>query len=284
MNGPNDVEFEMRLRESLDGLKRPEDKCPDAQELARCYASELSDERANEVRRHVEACGKCDLLVERLRQFDEAAQSGAPDLPPSAWQEIDQRLTNRMEALLNAQAKPATAPNRGGLGGMSQTMAAFLRRPAVGYAIALALCYPAYLGIRPKPNPASETPKAVAPAPAAKILAPPFTAQPAPVLDLDGVRGPLQPSNRVQLTEQDRFFVLSFFVPIRTDRRYTATILNEAGTTIAPEEELPQPDHGNFVLVCAREPFRPGEYRLIVSEFDHHTGQVSRRVTFRFRI
>src|SRR5205823_1319290 len=92
-------------------------------------------------------------------------QSDSPDIPVAGWGDVDQRLTKRMEAFLKSQPtyhnRPATASKKGIMRIMLQAMGAFLRRPAVGYVIALILSYPAYLGITSKLKPTipSEAPR-----------------------------------------------------------------------------------------------------------------------------
>jgi len=187
-----------------------------------------------------------------------------------------------MEAYLRSRTIP-----KGRVAAILRTIAAFLQKPAVAYAIALILCYPAYRGItsarRPRSRPKQ---RRQPPSLSRKLPSRPRrrSGSAAKVFDLNAVRGNSRRSDRLELTERDKVFGLSFFVPVRGTHRYTAAIRNEAGATVGVEQELPNQETGNFILFCDRQLFARGEYRLSVQESDRKTGQISRTIVFRFRI
>jgi hypothetical protein len=281
MSDPDGPEFDEALREIFRDLEGRSSMCPGVDELEKFAVGNTPREEHHRIETHIAACGICDLLVEKIKNLDQEGGAEGPGPAPSDWDEADRRLTRRMRAYLRSRGAPK------GRAALLRAMAAFLQKPTVAYAIALILCYPAYRGI-------TSEPKAVGPYDRPKITAerplvtnPPLAATgvKAPrVFDLNGVRVGSRRSDLLQLTERDKVFGLSFFVPVRGTLRYTAAIRNEAGATIGVEQELPSQETGNFILFCDRQWFSPGSYQLTVKEFDRHTERISRTIVFRFRV
>ncbi len=140
--------------------------------------------------------------------------------------------------------------------GSGRRVLAWLQAPAVAYALAAALLYPAYLGVFGRRQ-VPDTRPAVAQPSAPGV-------EPAKVLDLSPERGARA---RVSPGESDRFLVLAFMVPVRGGARYSAVIIGEDGKAVAPPRELEDREGaGNFYLVCGKDLFPPGRYTLTVTE------------------
>ena len=63
-----DASFERDFGAGFDALRRRKRDCPRAEVLASYLGGEASEEESAEVRRHLAACGVCDLLVERIKE------------------------------------------------------------------------------------------------------------------------------------------------------------------------------------------------------------------------
>ena len=71
-------DFEKDLKQAFAGIRASKEECPDAETLSQFAGGELGKEAADYVRLHVQKCGVCDHVIDRLRQFDVAAQVGEP--------------------------------------------------------------------------------------------------------------------------------------------------------------------------------------------------------------
>jgi hypothetical protein len=66
----DEAQFEAWLGQSLSGV--PKGPCPDAALLSSFVAGELSGEQRKQMESHIAACGYCDLIVTRMRAFEQA--------------------------------------------------------------------------------------------------------------------------------------------------------------------------------------------------------------------
>ncbi|MEK7407511.1 MAG: zf-HC2 domain-containing protein [Acidobacteriota bacterium] len=71
-----DASFERDFGAGFDALRRRKRDCPRAEVLASYLGGEASEEESAEVRRHLAACGVCDLLVERMKAFERDPHPG----------------------------------------------------------------------------------------------------------------------------------------------------------------------------------------------------------------
>lgn len=106
-------------------------RCPDPEELQQYREGSLPESRARFVEAHLDECGVCSLLLQRLDAFDEAAAAPAARPHPA-----EAALSRRIAPLLTPARRP------------------WWQSPALGYVLALLLAYPAWRGLRP-PQPAS---------------------------------------------------------------------------------------------------------------------------------
>lgn len=246
--GIGDPSSEDELCRCFEALRNCVGPCPDLQLLERFLKHDLSDEEYNKIENHVDLCGVCDCLIERMKEFDAAFEAGGR----------------------------AARANRG----FASAAFGLLRHPAFAYGIALLMIYPAYLGLSGK----WQTPYN---SPAAKQSAPPprsaLEFDSAQVLQLDATRGAeVQPG---LLPAHDKHLILSFLVPIRPGFRYSADIADGAGRIIASKPEIFSYDgKGDFQLVCERGLFAKGEYVLTVSEMDPRSNNLVRRFPFSFAL
>jgi hypothetical protein len=91
----------------------------------------------------------------------------------------------------------------------------------------------------------------------------------------------------VQLAPDEKFFAVSFFVPIRERPEfvYDLAIHNSEGQLVAAKKAVrAQDEFGNFFLVCRRELFSPGEYELQVKEVNTKTQETKRGFRFPFTV
>lgn len=149
----------------------------------------------------------------------------------------------------------------------------FLLHPAFAYGIALALLYPAYRGLF-HPGPAPE-----------KIVERTGSA-----MDFDLGQGSVTRSPSygkeagVVLSPDERFFILTLFVPVRSDHRYKMEIRNEQGLLVDSGTIRSRDSVGNFSIVATSSLFPDGRYRLTVQEIEAATGRVKEDHQFLFRV
>ena len=234
-----------RWQDRLRAVAKTKGECPDTDQLVSFLTGELAAEDSEKITRHVAACGVCDALLERMRGFDD----------PEAWLDADRRLTERFHSFLNMQQR---------------SVFSVLRPSRIAYLIVLLLLYPAYRGLVPALAKHQTWPPPAPPLPALES---------AKILRLDTTRG--ASVSTMVLTERDKVFILSFFVPIKTDLRYSAAIEDGLAKIIATPTEISSYDsQGNFYLICDRHLFTGGQYVLVVKEF----GRDSREFRFPFTL
>jgi len=232
-----------RWQDDLRAVAKTKGECPDTDQLVSFLTGELAAKDSEKITRHVAACGVCDALLERMQGFDD----------PMAWLDADRRLTERFNGFLGRLRRPVFS---------------VLRHAWLAYLIALMLIYPAYRGLV---------------LPAKHQASPPASPLPAfesaKILRLDATRS--ASVSAMALTERDKVFILSFFVPIKTDSRYSAAIEDGLAKIIATPTEISSYDsQGNFYLICDRHLFTGGQYVLVVKEF----GRDSREFRFPFTL
>src|SRR5437016_642523 len=126
MNDPDSPELEETLREIFRELEGHKSMCPGVDELEKFAAGKTSREDHRRLESHIALCGICDLLIEKVKSFDQEGGAQGPGLAPSDWDEADLRLTKRMEAYLRSRTIP-----KGRVAAILRTIAAFLQKPAV---------------------------------------------------------------------------------------------------------------------------------------------------------
>jgi hypothetical protein len=260
-------EFEAWLKAAGRAIRQQKGQCPEADTLDRFLAGALSDEEAEKVRSHIAACGVCDLAVEKMKAFEQVAAEETSDVASTARAyAVEGKILESLK-----QSKPAEDAGLP-MGARSvidrlkyATDLLFwcLRRPAFAYLVALALVYPAYRGLRPRPQAplphlaAVETPKTPS--------SPPVMVAPPP-LELDRVRGGGSQNKVVRLAPNESAFVLGFPAPTRAGYSYLAEVRHEKGGSLVARAQLPPNRVGYFNLVFDRRPFDPGAYTLSVFE------------------
>ena len=123
-----------------------------------------------------------------------------------------------------------------------------VQKPAFAYGLVALLLLPAYRGL-------------VRPAGNVGIV-------PVPSFSLDVVRSDSQ-SPFVRLADKERFFVLSFFIPLKASppHRYEVVVVRGDQTALVPAQPLRNCDVvGNCLLLCDVALFAPGPYEVRVQE------------------
>ncbi len=285
------------VRRAFVTLRAHAGACPSAERLVEFHDGTLAAEESRAIVDHVVVCGTCDLLLERIKSSEEAVRGSVATIPPAEWRTIDRRLTRSFQGSLRDRGDHTERPR-----GFPGRIAGLVWHPAVAYALALILCYPAYLGMWSSrgavPEVQREEPPRVqrqgSPTSASEALP---AVQHAKSFDLSRARGlggageagkadgPSTSSVALRLAPQDRVFILTFFIPARLDRHYFASIIGGDSRITVGEQRLAGGDEqGSYSLVCQRDSFAPGEYALIVKEINPADGRVSRQFTFRFRL
>jgi hypothetical protein len=227
--GPDPEErlFAESVRDGVRQLRKQRGSCPSAEELVAFLEGRLGSEDSARVGEHVDACGVCDLALMRVK----AAVADPAGRGMSAWRRLSDLFGN----------------------------------PLVAYGLAALLCYPAYVGIRSHPEPKVEIqPKAGTPPGTA--LEPPVLSVPS--FSLDVVRGAGREAQLpvVLLDDQNKFFLLQFFVPMKADHQYSVEIRDGAGRVTVGHQQITGDTQGKVALMCRRETFAAGEYTLAVTE------------------
>lgn len=233
------------VREAFEKMRTDRGECPAPEQLVKFQQQALGAEEMAIVKRHIEGCGSCDSIVHGLTGFDEAT---LPDAVESiGWLPKARRL---------------------------------LFHPALAYLLVLALLYPAYRGLFHKPNIVEKTIPVLKPVPVEGV----GTARDFNLGDGSTQRtsSPLS-EELIQLSKNDKFFILNFFIPVRADHRYEMQITNEKGNVIAADEAKSRDQLGNFSVVCTRQLFPAGSYILRIKELDTQ-GKLHDESAFRFKI
>lgn len=236
--------------------------CPDIQVLDQFVASQLDARTEESFQRHLAVCGLCEELVERLRNVDRDASALSPE---PDWTAMEARLAQACRDRSAATTKPVVAPVR-----WWQTVPLV---PMLGYGLAVALVYPAWLGwTRKAPLPPPPTPLP---------QAHPFVGAAARILDFNTVRGDQSPLT-LEAIPGVNTAVLLFFLPVGPQTRLTAEIVTASGTVAADLRGLSSYDgNGNFCVVLATDGWQPGQYRLVVHP-QPGNGQAGHSRTFQF--
>jgi hypothetical protein len=206
-------------------------ECPKIEFLERYAAGRLPDLDAEELEAHLEVCGICSLIVERMGDFDHAA--AVEREPTPGWQAMEARMGFRGEA-----------HQRGWRNWF------LFRYPALGYVLALALAYPSWLGV---------TRKAGAPTAQGE-----WAGSWARSVDLNAVRGQ-STAAVISPATGERALVLEFFVPAGEGVRQRAELRDNTGKTMEDLGEVKSYDgRGNFAVVLDPRKLPVGRYRLVV--------------------
>jgi hypothetical protein len=282
------------VRRVFVSLRAHPSACPSSEQLVEFHDGTLAAEERRAIVDHVVVCGTCDLLLERIKSSEEGAR--AATIPPAEWRTIDRRLTRSFQRSLGDRGNHMATPR-----GFAGRIADLVWHPAVAYALALILCYPAYLGMWPRPRDVPEVQleersrvkRQASPTSASETLP---AVQHARSFDLTRTRGlggaggtghadgPSTSSVELRLSPQDTVFILTFFIPARLDRHYAAFIIGGDGRIAVGELQAGGGEQGSYSLVCQHDSFPPGEYSLIVKEIAPADGRVSRQFTFHFRL
>jgi len=163
------------------------------------------------------------------------------------------RVRDHVEScgLCDAQLGKLEAADQPGWRSVWEAIWAFVRKPAFAYGLVALLLLPAYRGlIRPAGN---------------------VGIVPVPSFSLDGVRSDSQTrkSRFVRLAGNQRFFLLSFFIPLKASppHRYDIVVVRGDQTALVPTQALRNCDEvGNCLLLCDAALFAPGPYEVRVQE------------------
>lgn len=218
--------------------------CPGVEVLEGYVANQLDAVVEANFQRHLAVCGLCSELVERMRAFD--GGSVAPSPEPD-WTAMEAHLMQACRHQSTATGMPIVAPAKWWQG------LPFI--PSLGYVLALALLFPAWIGW---------TRRAIPPPPSPMFQARVFVSSAAAVLDFNTVRGSQTPAV-LEARPGVGAAALLFFLPVGPQVRLTAEILNENGTVMANLGTIASYDpNGNFCIVASTGGWMPGRYRLVV--------------------
>jgi hypothetical protein len=261
---PPEHEFGAWLKAAGRALRRQKGHCPETDTLNRFLAGDLPEGEAEKVKSHISACGVCDLLVEKMKRFEEVAAHDAP--PTARAYAVERKILESLkhsEPGEDARLPVGTESVVDRLKHATGQLFWYLRRPAFAYIVALALVYPAYRGLRPRPQ---APPPRLAAVEAAKTPSPPLVMVPATRLELERVRGGGDQNKTARLAPNDSAFELGFPVATRTGYSYFAEIRHEKTGAAVTRMQLPSSRAGYFNLVLDRKPFDSGAYTLKVFE------------------
>jgi hypothetical protein len=220
-------------------------RCPEIEVLEKYVDGQLSEREAVAFKSHLELCGLCSLLIERLKDFDAQASEISPGPEPD-WGTMQTRLEEECEKA----APPARKPE-GWLSGRFWIA-------ALGYGLAVILVYPAWLGITRKRVPAAP--------PASKPEVHAIAASGASLVDLNTTR---DDRGLPAVTERagERAAILAFFVPALPGTRHEAAIRDGSNRVALDLGEIRSFDgRGNFCVVVDPRSLPPGQYRLTVKQ------------------
>lgn len=218
-------------------------KCPEIDVVERYACGRSPEMEAKEVEAHLEVCGVCSIVIDRLGDFDSVAATAMKGPEPD-WGAMERKLGVRREE------------RRSGWMGVS-----LFRLPVLGYALALMLVYPAWLGV---------TRKAEAPAGREQ-----WAATWAGSVDLTATRGNLA-MPAVTAAGGERAVVLQFYAPAEAGIAQRAEIRDAGGRVVVDLGEVKSFDgRGNFSVVVDPRTLAAGPYRLVVRGGAEGPAQVS---------
>lgn len=207
-------------------------RCPEIEVVERYARGQSPEMEAKEFEAHLEVCGICSLVIERLVDFDSVA-AAAMKGPEPDWGVMERRLGVQREE------------RRSGWMGVS-----LFQLPVLGYALALALVYPAWLGVTRRTE-----------APAAREE---WAATWAGSVDLTATRGDLA-MPAVTAAGGERAAVLQFYAPAGAGIAQQAEVRDAKGRVVADLGEVKSYDgRGNFAVVVDPRKLAAGQYRLVV--------------------
>ena len=211
-----------------------ETTCPEIEVLERYAAGRLQKPEAEAFEKHLAVCGICSVVIERLGDFDQVAAAVTAGGPEPDW--------TAMEGRLGVRSGTGGKVKGGGWGG------SWFRSPALGYAMALALAYPAWLGVsRRGDSPAAQD------GPAGRG---------ASVVDLNATRS--ETGLPVVGAGAGGRVVLQFLAPAEPGTRQRAEIRDGGGKVMDLGEVKSFDGRGNFALVVDPEKLAAGRCVLVV--------------------
>ena len=234
------------------------------------------------VAKHVESCSDCAVVLQRLKAFDDDYEQG-PE-----WPEVSKRLERNFDAFLNSMPQRSadrawrSSPNAehnsiqrdessGTVGPRGRSNDAgrqrttfFLWHPIFAYLLAVALIYPAFLGLsnRRAVRPTRRSFESVR------------------IIELDATRAAQRgPAS----TRKEGILVLEFFVPIRNGFHYSAQILAANGRDRSEPLKIQSYDGiGHFAITSATTVKGSESLILRVTEADQN-GPSGRKFDFPFQ-
>jgi hypothetical protein len=142
----------------------------------------------------------------------------------------------------------------------------FLKKPLLPYALVALLCVPAYRGFTHLALQKEKKPETASTQRRESVSG----VVPVPSISLDVVRSDSQAQNPpvAHLLGKDEFFLLSFFVPIKSPPyRYEFVIVARNQEPVVPAQPLENcTKTGNCFLLCNRALFSPGRFEVRITE------------------
>jgi len=216
-------------------------QCPEVEVVERYVRGELPAPAAEEVRAHLEVCGICCVVVERLRELEAAVSPGSRGAEPN-WETMERRLAEECRRMYPEKAKQAERSRWGWW------------VPALGYGLVVILAYPAWLGISRRPGEAGVSAPAVQPVGGAALV------------DLNTTRAG-QSLPVVVEREGETAAVLTFFVRAAAGTRLSVAIVDGAGRVVQEFREVrSSDDQGNYCVVVDPHSLPLGKYRLTAKD------------------
>ena len=229
-----------------------EEECPTTETLANFLEGSLSINIRSQVERHVTTCGVCDLLTNRMKDFDDNSELVIK------LRSVEERMQSRFNDHLDASWQTNKLVP-------VQRLRRFLWSPVFAYTLVIALVYPAGLGLL------RYLPETDRSGPAADNAA----LENATVIQLDTMRSASKATLKTE--SGNRRLLLSFFLPIRDGYRYSAVLTGGASTKRLDINSYDAA--GNFLVTCP--PLKAGSYSLLVTEATE-SGTADRTFTFKF--
>jgi hypothetical protein len=253
--------------------------CPDDETLIAFREDALPSDQAQRIEAHVRLCGTCQVAIEMLKRFDACVAGDLPE--PPDWPEVEKRSRERFYAFLKQQR--ASRPERPSFW---EKLRGVLWHPALAYLLLLGVL--AHSAYRERFRQLDVVREVVPEKQIVEVEKPGLEIVSLRTFEL---RSPERAARGgpqvVRVNPGEPYFALSFFVPIseRPEFVYDVEIRDRQGRLVAAEKAAqPQDELGNFLLVCRRELFSPGEYELRVQEVNKTTQAVTRTFSFSFTV
>jgi len=221
--------------------------CPGSEKLIAFHDRLLPAEEILQVRQHVEMCGLCDSRIAAMARFDSVTKP---------TEEKDRLMIVRR----------------------------FFLSPALAYLFVLALIYPAYRGIFQEPEVKEKivTRTKTIPMPVEAVAAArDFSLGEATRQRSGGVESiPI-----IELSPQEKFFILSFFLPVHPSHQYEMEITDDKGGVLTSADRIMSRDAlGNFSIVASSKLFPDNLYTLKVLESEEGSGRLIDTYSFPFQV